>query len=570
MNMEVIKKGLNYLLADKGYYIIGLILINLITYIFRFTQYRSLTEFISSLEDDSSADSAGLNTILIIYFAKLFLVHCIFNTTYYYLEKYVTSRIRKIFNDIINRMIHYKIEFFKKNNNNKISQLWFYLNNIEILIEKLVLELPRIVAFLLYYTYTIYSFSTQSLLAILPINLLMVYILHPLSKKQYQYQQERLELDINTKNRLFETTSNIEFVKLNNKQEYEINKITTLYDKYIYNKINDKRITTCVSVISEIFDDILILVIYSFGAFYVLNNTMKPIQLLYLAIHTGNFYYQMIKLKDIYNYYQRVYPKLQIVYDIISYEDIEVVDRLAESKSPKALKQDHLSKSARVDRIAELKQDIIFKNIIFSYEKNKQVLNDVSFTFKHNKINVLLGPNGSGKSTLIKLLMRLYELDSENGSIYYNGTDIKDMNLSSLRKDIIFVSHDPPIFNDTIMNNIKYGNDDMEDYKIINMCRVLDCDRWVIENKDKVAGFRGRNLSGGEKKKVQLLNAICKKGDTIIFDEPSNALDSNAIKWFIDFVRKLKFKHYKTVIIITHDLRMIDVSDHIIDLNQLS
>ncbi len=366
MNMEVIKKGLNYLLADKGYYIIGLILINLITYIFRFTQYRSLTEFISSLEDDSSADSAGLNTILIIYFAKLFLVHCIFNTTYYYLEKYVTSRIRKIFNDIINRMIHYKIEFFKKNNNNKISQLWFYLNNIEILIEKLVLELPRIVAFLLYYTYTIYSFSTQSLLAILPINLLMVYILHPLSKKQYQYQQERLELDINTKNRLLETTSNIEFVKLNNKQEYEINKITTLYDKYIYNKINDKRITTCVSVISEIFDDILILVIYSFGAFYVLNNTMKPIQLLYLAIHTGNFYYQMIKLKDIYNYYQRVYPKLQIVYDIISYEDIEVVDRLAESKSPKALKQDHLSKSARVDRIAELKQDIIFKNIIFS------------------------------------------------------------------------------------------------------------------------------------------------------------------------------------------------------------
>lgn len=329
-----------------------------------------------------------------------------------------------------------------------------------------------------------------------------------------------------------------------------------MYDKYIINKLNDKRITSYISVISEIFDDVLILVIYSFGAFYVMNKTMKPIELLYLAIHTGNFYYQMIKLKDIYNYYQRVHPKLQIINDILSYKDIEFIDNSIIDNT------NH--------NIEDMNgHDIIFKNINFSYEKNKQVLNNVSFTFKNNNINVLLGPNGSGKSTLIKLLMRLYEVEDNDGTIYYKGVNVKDMDLTKLRGDITFVSHDPPIFDDTILNNIKYGNDDMEDYEIINMCRMLDCDRWVIENKDKNAGFRGRNLSGGEKKKVQLLNAICKKGGTIIFDEPSNALDSNAIRWFIEFIRKLKTKHHKTVIIITHDLRMIDVSDHIIDLNQL-
>ena len=186
-----------------------------------------------------------------------------------------------------------------------------------------------------------------------------------------------------------------------------------------------------------------------------------------------------------------------------------------------------------------------------------------------DKINLLLGPNGSGKSTIIKLLLRLYEINEDNGSIYYYGKNIKSISLQELRENITFVSQDPSIFNDTVWNNIIYGNENMTENKIMEICDILDSAEWINEVKNKKAGFRGKNLSGGEKKKIQLINSICRDTDVIIFDEPSNALDSNAIRWFIEFVNKLKNKYNKTVIIITHDLRLTTISDNIVDLNIL-
>lgn len=213
---------------------------------------------------------------------------------------------------------------------------------------------------------------------------------------------------------------------------------------------------------------------------------------------------------------------------------------------------------------------IIYDNVTFSYDGTINVIRNLSFEFKDNKINLLLGPNGSGKSTLIKLLLRLYELENKENenNIYFRNVNVKDLSLKELRKKITFVSHEPHIFNESVLYNIKYGNENVADNMIIELCDILYSREWLLQNKNNLAGFRGRNLSGGERKKIQLINAICRNSDVIIFDEPTNTLDSNALQWFNEFVINLRDNHHKTIVIITHDIRLKAVSDHTVDLTQ--
>lgn len=539
-----------YITNYKFYTIGAIILANIGMQVFKLETYRMLTEFINTITTLVKPDS-----ILVMTFIKLFMVHLAQSTIKYFLEKIIALGVRDLFRNIIKCVMHNTMEFFKKDTQNKINQIWSYITNIEIMMEKLLIELPGIITFMAYYIYIIYSIYPQAILFILPINLFVLFALHPFSKKQYKLQREKLYLDLDVKNKLLEATSNIEFVKLNNRENHEINRMDNAFSRYTFNKIKDKWITNCIDLLSYIFNDFLILVIYSVGIIFVLKNMFKPIDLIYLAINTGSFCYQIIQLKEIYNYYMKINPKVEIIYHMLS-TDEKLNNKESHEETCKQID----------DNIG----GIIFDKITFSYDKTVNVIKDLSFEFRDNKINLLLGPNGSGKSTLIKLLLRLYELDNKENenNIYFRNVNIKDLSLKELRKRITFVSQEPNIFNESILYNIKYGNENVSDDIIIDLCDILYSREWLLQNKNNLAGFRGRNLSGGERKKIQLINAICRNSDVIVFDEPTNTLDSNALQWFNEFVINLKDNHHKTIVIITHDIRLKNVSDHIVDLTQ--
>lgn len=549
---EILKKSIRYILCSNWYDLLiggGLIITNMTSYLLKFIAYESLMRFISGVNDNVDL-IPNIEMNLVKYFLLFITIHLSYNTSFYYLEKIVLNGVKRIFVDLTNRIMNYHVDFFKKNNNSKISQIWFYLSSIEMLVEKLILELPRILIFIGYYLYSLYSFSPIALFIILPINILITLLLHPLSIKQYQYQQDRIDLDLDTKNKLLEATANIEFVKLNNKQLYESDRVLESYNQYVTNKLADKKISSSITTFSEMFSDILVLIVYSIGVLSLINNNLKPIELLYIAVNTSNFYYQITQLKDIYNFYRRIYPKIQIIYDITVYQPLENIQL----------------KNSDYNQLDN--KDIIFHNVSFSYDPSRIILKNISFKLVHNQINLLLGPNGSGKSTIIKLLLRLYELEESDNKniIYYSGKNIKSMSLEELRNSITFVAQEPAIFNDTVWNNLTYGIEHISETQILNNCALLDSKEWIVEQKNKIAGFRGKELSGGEKKKIQLINSISRNTDVIIFDEPTNALDSNALKWFIGFVKKIKEDYKKTVIIITHDTRLTDVVDNVVTL----
>ena len=551
--MEYINKLFDFISLNKWYTLTGLIGFNIGAHIFKLITYKSLTVYISSV-----SELMFVNNILVNFFVKLCMIHLIQNIVTYFIEKAIIIRINEIFYKVVKRILYNKMDFFKKDTQNKINQIWFYLNGIENMIEKMLIDFPKIVTFLLYYIITIYNFSLLAVFLIVPVNIAIMYFLHPISQKQQKLQLKRYEQDLDVKNKLLEATANIELIKLNGKEPFELSRISTTFKNYTNNKIQDKWYSFIIKFISEMFDDLMVLIIYSIGISYVLNNELKAIDLLYLAVHTGNFYYYVMQLKEIYNYYQRITPRLDVIYDMLSDKYIE---KLYKNKNQLCISDDDKTNmEVTTDYCVE------FNNVSFTYNKKKNVLNNLSFKFKKNKINLLLGPNGSGKSTIIQLLLRLYEHPSLYDKIKLNGINIYDMNINDLRKQITFVSHEPYLFNETVWYNIKYGNEQKTDNEIMEICKSFNLSEWITENKHKIIGYKGKELSGGEKKKIQLLNSLCRNTDIIIFDEPTNTLDTSAIIWFIDFIKTLKHKMDKTVIIITHDLRLVDVSDNIVDL----
>src|SRR4029078_1867259 len=120
---------------------------------------------------------------------------------------------------------------------NKVSHIWQNFSNIENLMEKLIIEFPKIITFICYYIYTIYQLYPHALLFIIPVNFLIIFSLHQFSKKQNKLQRKRALLDLEVKNKLLEATSNIEFVKMNNREDHEIDRINESFDKYVSNKI---------------------------------------------------------------------------------------------------------------------------------------------------------------------------------------------------------------------------------------------------------------------------------------------------------------------------------------------
>jgi len=538
--------------SNKWYIIFVSMIINSMSQLFKLVTYKHISDYIMSVI--LSGQFKNVNDGLMSFFMMLFVAHFAHKLTTMILEKVIISRVRELFNNIINRITHNKLDFFRKDATNKINQIWLYFNNIEFLLTETAINVPNILVFSLYYLYIIYNYSPFILFMLIPIHTMIIFILRPISNKQKKLQSERHELDLDVKNRVMEITSNIEFVKLSRRENYESERICDTYQKYTRNKLFDKELYHINNFISDVFKDIVVLSIYSFGTILMLNKNDHnvPGDLLYIGLCTCMFYNYIIQLNDIYNNYNRIIPKIDI---------------LCEMLNDNTLEKDMIY-PVNMDIESKINKDVCieFDDVTFSYDKKNNVLVNTSFIFYKNRINLLLGPNGSGKSTVVKLLLRLYEDNSLMGKIRINGNDIYNERITNLRKNIVFVTNETHLFNDTIMNNLKYGNDNKTDDYIIEKCKELHLYDWVIKNGNRSIGYRGKEISGGERKKIQLVNSLCRDADIIIFDEPTNTLDSHGMEWFIKFINLIKIKFSKTVIIITHDTRLLESSDNTIKL----
>lgn len=220
----------------------------------------------------------------------------------------------------------------------------------------------------------------------------------------------------------------------------------------------------------------------------------------------------------------------------------------------------------KVDKVAGT---VEFKNVGFSYSEDKPpVLTDVSFKVEAGKSIAIVGHSGSGKSTLVSLLPRFY--DHVSGEILLDGTPIQDYDLASLRSNISLVSQDVILFNDTIANNLAYGQlkqcSRAELLQAAEAAHVIDFVEELPDGFDTTVGDRGILLSGGQRQRIAIGRALLKDAPVLILDEATSALDTKSERRIQEALTALMAD--RTTLIIAHRLSTIESADQIIVLDQ--
>ena len=208
------------------------------------------------------------------------------------------------------------------------------------------------------------------------------------------------------------------------------------------------------------------------------------------------------------------------------------------------------------EKLTSFNKKIEISNLNFEYVKNFPVLNDISININKGQTTAIVGSTGSGKSTLIKLILRLY--DSTSGEIKFDGKNIRDLELDSLRNKIGLVSQDIFLFEGTVFENIAYGNLDAKDEEVWEAAKLSESDKFInlLPNKENtIVGERGQKLSGGQRQRISIARAILKNPEILILDEATSAVDNETEAAIQRSINTLK--EGRTVIAIAHRLSTI-------------
>ena len=219
------------------------------------------------------------------------------------------------------------------------------------------------------------------------------------------------------------------------------------------------------------------------------------------------------------------------------------------------------------NKLNGLKSSIDFEHVWFEYEKGNDIIKDFNLHVAKGETIALVGNSGGGKSTIVNLLPRFYDI--KDGSIKFDGTDIRDFNITSLRENISFVFQDNFLFTGTIRENILMGNPKASEDELNLVVKMAHLDEFLstLENGiDTAVGERGASLSGGQRQRVAIARAMIKNAPIIILDEATSALDNESeaiVQKALD-----NLIQNKTVFVIAHRLSTIHNADRIAVINE--
>jgi len=345
---------------------------------------------------------------------------------------------------------------------------------------------------------------------------------------------------------LDETLGAIRVVKAFGMEDYEKNKFEKENNDYFNILVKLARKRALGSPISEFIGVItIVIILYFFGSDIIKGESdMTPgAFIFYLAI----FFQMMPSLKlfgQMFNSYKEGTAAAERVF------------RLLDTPATITDKPDALI-------VTEFKNSIEFKDASFKYEKSDYILKNIDLTISKGKIIAIVGPSGAGKSTLVDLIPRFYDLTE--GALLFDGTNIKDLKIESLRKLMGIVTQETILFNDTVKNNIAYGESTIPDSQIIDAAKAANAHKF-IENLDNgydtIIGDRGVKLSGGESQRLSLARALLKNPPILILDEATSSLDTESEILVQQAIERLMLG--RTSIVIAHRLSTIQNADAIV------
>ncbi|ROL60984.1 ABC transporter ATP-binding protein [Bacteroidetes/Chlorobi group bacterium ChocPot_Mid] len=338
-----------------------------------------------------------------------------------------------------------------------------------------------------------------------------------------------------------ETISGIRVVKAYNAEQNAIDKFFSQTKKFVVSAIKHRKVTTMIPSFNEIFAIIALCVVLFVGGTQVLvTKELSSTDLIAFLFYLFAIMSPIALTFDNVSKFQRGFVAAERVFNIIDQEP---------------------SVKSGNKTIQHFEKEIEIRNVSFAYQ-DIGIIKNANFTIKKSKKVAFVGASGSGKSTMLDLIIRFY--DPNQGEILIDGVNINEYTLPSYRSLFGIVSQDTTLFNDSVLNNIKYGLDNVNEETIINAAKIANAYDFILQLPDgfnTYVGDRGVMLSGGERQRIAIARALVRNPEIIVFDEATSSLDSESEKIVQDAINKSLVN--KTAIIVAHRLATIINCDEI-------
>ncbi len=356
---------------------------------------------------------------------------------------------------------------------------------------------------------------------------------------------------------LQETVSGIMVVKAFVAEKYEVKRFMEANRRMLRYAMKAVKVDAASAPIMEVFATIGIAIFFLVGGFDVLNGKMDLPEFLVFCGAFGTMIDPVRKLSKMYN-------NMQV--------SIAAADRVFEFIDATPT----VSEKTDAHVLPPFKDAIEFRGVDLSYNPTDKVLEDVDLRVDRGQIVALVGLSGAGKTSIANLVIRFYDVSS--GSVTVDGIDVRDVTLESLRAQIGVVTQETVLFNDTVGNNIAYGQTDCPDERIVAAAKAAYAHEFIEQlphGYDTVIGDRGSLLSGGQRQRLAIARAILKDPAILILDEATSSLDSEseqkiqlALERFVEGRTTLVIAHrLSTVmradkIVVVHEGRIVETGTH--------
>ena len=379
---------------------------------------------------------------------------------------------------------------------------------------------------------------------------LLLYIIYTVTITEWRtnFRRQMNELDSSANTRAIDSLINYETVKYFNNEEFEAHRYDESMQRWERAAVRSQTSLSLLNIGQSAIIAIAVTLIMWRATLGVVDHTMTIGDLVLVNAFMIQLYIPLNFLGVIYRELKQALADMERMFLLIE-EHAEVKD------APGA--------PALEVGAAEVR----FEHVDFSYEPNRQILFDVSFTIPSGKRVAVVGPSGSGKSTLARLLYRFYDVNG--GRISIDSQDLRSVQQASVRAVIGIVPQDTVLFNDSIEYNIAYGHVGATHDEIVGAARLAQIHDFVSslpEGYRTPVGERGLKLSGGEKQRVAIARAILKHPRFLIFDEATSALDSKSEKLIQAELEQISTNH--TTLVIAHRLSTVVAADQILVLER--
>lgn len=380
--------------------------------------------------------------------------------------------------------------------------------------------------------------------AFLLVPFLVIYAIYFNKKMKTAFKRNRARIaDINTQ--IEDSLSGIRVVKSFANEKEEMRKFRYGNDRFVDSKKTSYQYMGTYNSGMGAFTTLITIFVLLTGAYYMMKGQMPVEDLVTVLLYINNFTDPVKKLITFTEQFQNGYSGYSRFLEIMAVEpDIEDAPQAVEVK--------------------DVKGEIEFKDVTFRYENTKEnVLSHVNLKVPAGEYVALVGSSGAGKTTLCSLIPRFY--DVTEGKVLFDGKDIRDIKLQSLRNQIGIVQQDVYLFAGTVMENIRYGKPNATDEEVMRAAKAANAHDFIMELEDGYdtdIGQRGVKLSGGQKQRLSIARVFLKNPPILIFDEATSALDNESEKIVQASLEKLAKD--RTTFVIAHRLSTIRKAQRIL------